>query len=243
MANIADLIANRNQELEDFKQKKQEERTEAYERRDAAVMEVTSDPEKYRAFLDLHAQTMYNAANTATVWKQRPGATQLLPRKKWAELGRKIREDETPVQVFMRDTRSGYIKATIDTITRGETKGRGGSSSRNFQNTGRELVTPEELRMVDRDALLLIRGECPVLDRKYDLNRHPNIRYTEMGGAPPYTVPEDYCVLSAGISAEDVQEEWKKGTPLAPELLSAFEVLHSKEELEEKKIERKKEQA
>ena len=60
-------------------------------------------------------------------------------------------------------------KATIDTITRGETKGRGGSSSRNFQNTGRELVTPEELRMVDRDALLLIRGECPVLDRKYDL--------------------------------------------------------------------------
>ena len=110
MANIADLIANRNQELEDFKQKKQEERTEAYERRDAAVMEITSDPEKYRAFLDLHAQTMYNAANTATVWKQRPGATQLLPRKKWAELGRKIREDETPVQVFMRDTRSGYIK-------------------------------------------------------------------------------------------------------------------------------------
>ena len=68
MANIADLIANRNQELEDFKQKKQEERTEAYERRDAAVMEVTSDPEKYRAFLDLHAQTKYNAANTATVW-------------------------------------------------------------------------------------------------------------------------------------------------------------------------------
>lgn len=134
-------------------------------------------------------------------------------------------------------------KATIDTITRGETKGRGGSSSRNFQNTGRELVTPEELRMVDRDALLLIRGECPVLDRKYDLNRHPNIRYTEMGGAPPYKVPEDYCVLSAGISAEDVQEEWKKGTPLAPELLSAFEVLHSKEELEEKRIERKKEQA
>ena len=134
-------------------------------------------------------------------------------------------------------------KATIDTITRGETKGRGGSSSRNFQNTGRELVTPEELRMVDRDALLLIRGECPVLDRKYDLNRHPNIRYTEMGGAPPYKVPEDYCALSASIPAEDVQEEWKKGTPLAPELLSAVEVLHSKEELEEKKIERKKEQA
>ena len=50
-------------------------------------------------------------------------------------------------------------------------------------------------------------------------------------------------MLSAGIPAEDVQEEWKKGTPLAPELLSAFEVLHSKEELEEKKIEQKKEQA
>ena len=60
---------------------------------------------------------------------------------------------------------------------------------------------------MDRDALLLIRGECPVLDRKYDLNRHPNIRYTEMGGAPPCKVPEDYW-LSAGIPAEDVQEEW-----------------------------------
>lgn len=96
MANIADLIANRNQELEDFKQKKQEERTEAYERRDAAVMEVTSDPEKYRAFLDLHAQTMYNAANTATVWKQRPGATQLLPRKNGQSLGGKYARMKRP---------------------------------------------------------------------------------------------------------------------------------------------------
>ena len=134
-------------------------------------------------------------------------------------------------------------KATIDTITRGETKGRGAHPAGISRIRAGELVTPEELRMVDRDALLLIRGEYPVLDRKYDLNRHPNIRYTEMGGAPPYKVPEDYCALSASIPAEDVQEEWKKGTPLAPELLSAFEVLHSKEELEEKKIERKKEQA
>lgn len=110
MANIADLIANRNQELEDFKQKKQEERTEAYERRDAAVMEVTSDPEKYRAFLDLHAQTMYNAANTATVWKQRPGATQLhARRKKWTSLGGKYARMKRPYRCSCGNAR-GYIK-------------------------------------------------------------------------------------------------------------------------------------
>ena len=61
MANIADLIANRNQELEDFKQKKQEERTEAYERRDAAVMEVTSDPVSY-THLDVYKRQLLGKA-------------------------------------------------------------------------------------------------------------------------------------------------------------------------------------
>ena len=78
-------------------------------------------------------------------------------------------------------------KQTIDTQTRGETRGRNGSSSTNFQNAGRELMTPDEVRMLDNDyALLFVRGERPVKDRKYEILKHPNIALTEDGGALPY---------------------------------------------------------
>lgn len=78
-------------------------------------------------------------------------------------------------------------KETIDTATHSQSKGRNGSYSQNFQQTGRELMTPDEVRMLDnRLALVLIRGERPVLDEKYDLMKHPNIKLTEDGGAAPY---------------------------------------------------------
>ena len=78
-------------------------------------------------------------------------------------------------------------KATIDTRTHGQTKGRSGSYSTNFQMSGRELLTPDEVRGLDnRYAILFIRGAKPVMDLKYDLTRHPAIRHTVDGGAPPY---------------------------------------------------------
>ncbi len=78
-------------------------------------------------------------------------------------------------------------KETLDTNTYGHTKGRSGSYSVNDQQTGRELLTPDEVRMLnDHDCILFVRGERPILDGKYDLLRHPNIRLTEDGGAPPY---------------------------------------------------------
>lgn len=78
-------------------------------------------------------------------------------------------------------------KETIDTNTYGQTKGKSGSYSTNFQQSGRELLQPDEVRMLDnRNALLFIRGERPILDAKYDLMKHPNIRYTEDGGAGPF---------------------------------------------------------
>ena len=78
-------------------------------------------------------------------------------------------------------------KSTIDTKTHGETKGRSGSWSTNMQISGRELLTPDEVRRLDnRYAILLIRGAGPVMDLKYDLNKHPAIRYTSLGGGPPY---------------------------------------------------------
>ena len=78
-------------------------------------------------------------------------------------------------------------KETIDTNTYGQTKGKSGSYSTNFQQSGRELLQPDEVRMLDnQNALLFIRGERPILDAKYDLMKHPNIRYTEDGGAGPF---------------------------------------------------------
>ena len=78
-------------------------------------------------------------------------------------------------------------KETIDTNTYGQTKGKSGSYSTNFQQSGRELLQPDEVRMLDnQNALLFIRGERPILDAKYDLMKHPDIRYTEDGGAGPF---------------------------------------------------------
>ena len=78
-------------------------------------------------------------------------------------------------------------KETIDTRTHGQTKGKSGSYSTNMQTTGRELMTPDEVRLLDNSkALLFIRGFPAVMDDKYDLNRHPNIRKTVNGGYPPY---------------------------------------------------------
>lgn len=78
-------------------------------------------------------------------------------------------------------------KSTIDTRTSGETRGKSGSSSRNFQNAGRELMTPDEVRKLDNDlAIYFMRGEAPILDRKYNILKHPNIKLTEDGGMPSY---------------------------------------------------------
>ena len=78
-------------------------------------------------------------------------------------------------------------KETLATRTRGQTKGRNGSSSTNFQQTGRELMTLDEVRKLGTNqAILFIRGESPVLDEKYNIKNHPNIRLTVDGKAEPY---------------------------------------------------------
>ena len=88
-------------------------------------------------------------------------------------------------------------KETIDVRTSSQSKGRSGSYSQNFQQTGRELMTPDEVRMLDnRYAIVLLRGEAPVIDEKYDLMKHPNIHLTQDGGAFPY-VHSPVCLYSA----------------------------------------------
>ena len=78
-------------------------------------------------------------------------------------------------------------KATIDTKTHGETKGRSGSWSTNQQLSGRELLMPDEVRALDNNyCLLFIRGAKPVMDLKYDLMKHPAVKYTSLAGGPQY---------------------------------------------------------
>ena len=78
-------------------------------------------------------------------------------------------------------------KETISTTSSSQSKGHSGSFSQSTQQTGRELMTPDEVRLLDnRKAIVFIRGERPVIDEKYDLMKHPNIAFTEDGGAAPY---------------------------------------------------------
>ncbi|MGM9614931.1 MAG: type IV secretory system conjugative DNA transfer family protein, partial [Oscillospiraceae bacterium] len=82
--------------------------------------------------------------------------------------------------------------------TSSQSKGRSGSFSQNFQQTGRELLTPDEVRMLDnRNAIVFIRGEKPIMDKKFDLMKHPNVKYTVDGGAAPY-VHHTTCVYDTG---------------------------------------------
>ena len=78
-------------------------------------------------------------------------------------------------------------KETLDTNTYGKSSGRSGNYSTNYQQAGRELLTPDEVRLLDNDyGLLFIRGERPVFDKKYDILKHPRINETTDGNAKPY---------------------------------------------------------
>jgi len=119
-------------------------------------------------------------------------------------------------------------KETIDTNTYGQSKGRNGNYSTNYQSTGRELKTPDEMRMLDnRYALLFIRGERPVMDLKYDLMKHPNIHLTPEAGGEPYIHGQDtksFASISLDQSLLEQAPSWDIDT-------SSY-VLLSEEELE-----------
>ena len=83
---------------------------------------------------------------------------------------------------------SEYLgKETLDTNTYGKSSGRNGNYSTNYQQAGRELLTADEVRLLDNDyALLFIRGELPILDKKYNILKHPNVAYTKDGNGQAY---------------------------------------------------------
>ena len=120
-------------------------------------------------------------------------------------------------------------KETIDTNTYGRSHGRGGSYTKNFQLSGRELMTPDEVRMLDnRYALLFIRGEFPVKDLKYDIMKHPYVRFTADGSSEPYAHGLDTrSIATLTLLPGDLES-----VPNTP--VEAYNyVLFSEEELEE----------
>ena len=122
-------------------------------------------------------------------------------------------------------------KETIDTNTYGKSLGRNGNYSTNYQISGRELMTPDEVRMLDNKyCILFIRGERPILDLKYNIRRHPNFALTEDGGAEPYIhgkVDTNIATISiTGIRESNESNEYVEGT-------TDYEIL-TEEELEHK---------
>ena len=100
-------------------------------------------------------------------------------------------------------------KETIDTNTFGRSLGRNGNYSTNYQIAGRELMTPDEVRMLDNQyAILFIRGERPIIDLKYNIFKHPAFHQTEDGGGKPYlhgVVDKDVATISlADIDINDL---------------------------------------
>ena len=101
---------------------------------------------------------------------------------------------------------SKYIgKMTERTKSQSIGRGSRGSSSDSYQLTARDLCSPDEIRrMDDGDCLVLLRSEPPVIDHKFDLMRHPNVKLTPDGGAAPYRMPDDYAQTAQTISPDVV---------------------------------------
>lgn len=97
-------------------------------------------------------------------------------------------------------------KETISTKSSSQSKGRNGSYSQSIQQTGRDLMTPDEVRLLDnKNAIVFIRGERPVIDEKYDLMKHPNIQFTADGGAAPY-VHSPHCLYDMRYLLSTMEE-------------------------------------
>lgn len=128
---------------------------------------------------------------------------------------------------------NSYGKETIDLDTHGKSSGRSGNYSTNYQLAGRELMTPDEVRLLDNKyALLFIRGERPVKDLKYDILKHPNVALTTDGKGEAYIHGKtDKATASIIVLDEDIEEN-EIDTFKKEQLLENYEIL-SEEELEE----------
>lgn len=123
-------------------------------------------------------------------------------------------------------------KETIDTDSHTRSFGSHGNYSTSYQNTGRELLTPDEVRKLDNKyALLFIRGEKPVKDEKYNMLKHPNIDLTANGKEKPYIhgladkkVAEINLDENEGMSENAIQVTKDENIENEYELYSEFDI-------------------
>lgn len=119
-------------------------------------------------------------------------------------------------------------KETERTVSHSIGRGSHGSSSESQQKAARDLATPDEIRrMSNDDALLLFRSEDPVVDRKYDLMKHPNIKLTPDGGAAPYVTPYDFMQMAVSISPQEL--ETVEPDKIPKETLNNYELIDLEE--------------
>ena len=117
-------------------------------------------------------------------------------------------------------------KETLDTNTYSRSRGHSGSYSINWQQTGRELLMPDEVRMLDnRYALLFIRGERPIRDNKFDILKHPHVKLTTDGGAKPYIHGETESVIATLRFIKADEHTPVSAVPLQDTDFSRYELL------------------
>lgn len=131
-----------------------------------------------------------------------------------------------------------YGKETIDTNTYGKSTGHSGSYSTNYQIAGRELLTPDEVRMLDNEyALLFIRGEKPIIDKKFNTFKHPNFKYTEDGHYKSYIHGKAENTVASILLDTDI--ETKNIKELKIDNIENYEILID-EEIEKYLLEKNK---
>ena len=78
----------------------------------------------------------------------------------------------------LKELSAALGKETIDTFNTGESRGRERSHSLNYQKLGKELMSQDELAVMNGGKCILqLRGVRPFLSDKYDITKHPNYKY------------------------------------------------------------------
>ena len=122
-------------------------------------------------------------------------------------------------------------KETIDMNTYGKSTGHSGNYSTNYQISGRELLTADEVRLLDNKyAILFIRGERPVMDLKYDVLKHPNVYLSADGKAKPYIHGEiTQAIASVQLDFNDIKRLEEDGENENNSILDEYDLVSSED--------------
>lgn len=98
-------------------------------------------------------------------------------------------------------------KETIDLYNTGETRGKEHSHSLNYQKTGKELMSMDEISVMDGSKCILqLRGVRPFLSDKYDLTKHPKYSLTSDADDKNYFDVESFVSHKLKIKSTDTVE-------------------------------------